>query len=166
MEVIVVTKYYCNWDDSYSKILGVCMTNDKADELINSDINIDEHPKMPRSTWFDIKDKFREFRENLIKNEINCPKKGGFLGRFHYDGLNKYAKAAYDKLKAKYDGYKYDHELDFDMEDEEYYYLHLIFEPRLKGISYEEYEEINDWYHKHYENPENIHYSKDKFEVQ
>jgi hypothetical protein len=167
MEVIVVIRDYFNWDDSYTKILGVCISEEKADELIEMDKHKDNHPKMDKILWLDINHRFFEFKENLIKHENGGKKKGGFLGRFHYDGLNKVAKHAYDELKKKYDGRKFDEELWYEMNDEDTFYLLQIFDKSITKLSFEDYQELDKWYTEknHYENPEHIHYKKEKFEV-
>ena len=167
MEVIVVKRKYNYWEDSYTKILGVCMTDEKADELIEIDMHKDDHPDMSKDSWLFCEHYFKQQRENLLNNEKNSPKKSGFLNRFNYDGLNKTAKHAYDELKKKYDGARFTYGLWCDMDELERYYLNQIIDGDLKNISFETYQELDDWYssREHSENPEDIYYDKERFEV-
>ena len=167
MEVIVVKRKYKYWEESYTKILGVCMTDEKADELIEIDMHKDDHPEMDKKSWLACEHYFKRQRENLLNNEKNSPKKSGFLNRFNYDGLNKTAKHAYDELKKKYDGARFTYGLWCDMNELEQYYLNQILDRDLKNISFEKYKELDEWYlsKEHSEDPEDIYYDKEKFEV-
>jgi len=167
MEVIVVKRKYDYYEDSYTKILGVCMTESKADELIEIDKHKDDHPKMSKKSWLAHEIYCYDCKVKLEQNEEHSPKKLGFLYRFNYDGLNKAAKHAYDELKKKYDGMQYSFALWCKFNDIEKYYLNLIFDRDLKDISYEDYKELDEWYsiHSHHENPDDIYYYKDKYEV-
>ena len=167
MEVIVVKRKYIYWEDSYTKILGVCMTDEKADELIESDMHKDDHSEMDKESWFTCEHYFKQQRENLLNNEKNSPKKSGFLNRFNYDSLNKTAKHAYDELKKKYDGARFTYDFWCDMDELERYYLNQIIDGDLKNISFETYQELDDWYssREHSEDPEDIYYDKERFEI-
>lgn len=167
MEVIVVKRKYSYWEDSYTKILGVCMTDEKADELIEIDMHKDDHPDMSKDSWLACKHYFKRQKENLLNNEKNGPKKSGFLNRFNYDGLNKTAKHAYDELKKKYDGVRFTYDILWDMDELEQYYLNQIIDRDLKNISFEKYQELDEWYsnREHSEDPEDIYYDKERFEV-
>lgn len=167
MEVIVVKRKYDYYEDSYTKILGVCMTEDKADELIEIDKHKDDHPKMSKVSWLSHENYCYDCREKLEQNEEHSPKKSGFLNRFNYDGLNKVAKHAYDELKKKYDGMQYSFALWCKFDDIEKYYLNQIFDRDLKDISYKDYKELDEWYsiRSHHEDPEDIYYYKDKYKV-
>lgn len=167
MEVIVVERNYSYWEDSYTKVLGVCMTEDKADELIEIDKHKDDHPKMNKESWLACEQRFYEERKALIHNESCNKKKGGFLKRFHYDGLNKVAKHAYDELLKKYDGMTFDDEVWNKMNDLDTFYFNQIINKDLTKLTFEEYNELDDWYseHDHHEDPEHIYYHKTKFEV-
>lgn len=167
MEVIVVKRKYSYWEESYTKILGVCMTDEKADELIEIDMHKDDHPDMSKTSWLACEHYFKRQRENLLNNEKNSPKKSGFLNRFNYDGLNKTAKHAYDELKKKYDGVRFTFGIWCDMDELEQYYLNQILDRYLKNISFEKYKELDEWYssREHSEDPEDIYYDKERFEV-
>ena len=167
MEVIVVKRKYIYWEDSYTKILGVCMTDEKADELIESDMHKDDRSEMDKESWFTCEHYFKQQRENLLNNEKNSPKKSGFLNRFNYDSLNKTAKHAYDELKKKYDGARFTYDIWCNMDELEQYYLNQIIDGDLKNISFETYQELDDWYssREHSEDPEDIYYDKERFEV-
>ena len=106
-------------------------------------------------------------RRNLIHNESCGKKKGGFLKRFHYDGLNKVAKHAYDELLKKYDGMTFDDHLFYNMDDLEQFYLYQIIDKDLTKLTFEEYNELDDLYSERdrNENPDDIYYYKEKFEV-
>ena len=127
MEVIVVKRKYDQWEDSYTKILGVCMTDEKADELIAIDIHKDDHPLMSKDCWFNTYFYCVNKRKDLVHNENCGRKKGGFLKRFNYDGLNKVAKHAYEELLKKYDGMTFDDHLFHKMDDLEQFYLYQNF---------------------------------------
>lgn len=167
MEVIVVTRFYANYEDSYTKILGVCESEDKADKLIEIDKHKDDHPKMNKESWIGCEQHFYEERRNLIHNESCGKKKGGFLKRFYYDGLNKVAKHAYDELLKKYDGMTFDDEVWNKMNDLDTFYFNQIINKDLTKLTFEEYNELDEWYSEHdrYEDPENIYYHKTKYEV-
>lgn len=167
MKVIVVKRKYSYWEESYTKILGVCMTNEKADELIEIDMHKDDHPDMSKDSWLACEHYFKRQKENLLNNEKNSPKKSGFLNRFNYDGLNKTAKHAYDELKKKYDGTRFTYGILCDMDELDLYYLNQILDGDLKNISFEKYKELDEWYlsEEHSEDPENIYYDKEVFEV-
>ena len=167
MEVIIVRRKYDYYEDSYTKILGVCMNESKADELIEIDKHKDDHPKMSKASWLAHKHYCYNCRERLEQNEENGPKKSGFLNRFNYEGLNKVAKHAYDELKKKYDGMQFSFSLWCKFDDIEEYYLNLIFDRDLKDISYEDYKELDEWYstRKRSEDPEDIYYYKEKYDV-
>jgi len=167
MEVIVVRRKYDYYEDSYTKILGVCMTESKADELIEIDKHKDDHPKMSKASWLSHKKYCYNCRERLEQNEEHGPKKSGFLHRFNYEGLNKVAKHAYDELIKKYDGMQYNFGLRCTFDDIDEYYLNQIFDRDLKDISYEDYKELDEWYstRKRSEDPEDIYYYKEKYEV-
>lgn len=167
MEVIVVRRKYDYYEDSYTKILGVCMNESKANELIEIDKHKDDHPKMSKRIWLSHEKYCYDCREKLEQNEEYSPKKSGFLHRFNYDGLNKVAKHAYDELKKKYDGMQYSFALWCKFDDIEKYYLYLIFDRDLKDLSFKEYKELDEWYstREHSEDPEDIYYYKEKYEV-
>jgi hypothetical protein len=167
MEVIVVRRKYDYYEDSYTKILGVCMNESKADELIEIDKHKDDHPKMNKAFWLSHENYCYDCREKLEQNEEHSPKKSGFLNRFNYDGLNKTAKHAYDELKKKYDGTRFTYSIWVDMDELERYYLNQIIDRDLKNISFETYQELDDWYssREHSEDPEDIYYDKERFEV-
>ena len=167
MEVIVVKRKYSYYEDSYTKILGVCMTDEKADELIEIDRHKDDHPDMSKDSWLACKRYFKQKRDSLLNNEKNSPKKSGFLNRFNYDGLNKTAKHAYDELKKKHNGVRFNYGLWGNMDELERYYLNQIMDGDLKNISFETYQELDDWYssREHSEDPEDIYYDKERFEV-
>ena len=167
MEVIVVKRKYDQWEDSYTKILGVCMTDKKADELIEIDKHKDDHPKMNKESWLACEHYFYEKRKNLIHNELCGKKKGGFLKRFDYNGLNKIAKHAYDELLKKFDGMTFNDEVWYKMDDLDVFYFNQIIDKDLTKLTFEEYNELDDWYSKRgrHEDPDDIYYYKEKFEV-
>lgn len=167
MEVIVVKRKYDQWEDSYTKILGVCMTDEKADELIEIDMHKDDHPLMSKDGWFNTYFYCVNKRKDLAHHESCGKKKGGFLKRFHYDGLNKVAKHAYDELLKKYDGMTFDDHLYYNMDDLEQFYLYQIIDKDLTKLTFEEYNELDDWYSEREcnENPDDIYYYKEKFDV-
>lgn len=165
MEVIVVTRKYSQWEDSYTKILGVCKSDELADALIEIDKHKDDHQKMSKTSWFNTCDYCVKRREDLIHNENCGKKKGGFLKRFNYDGLNKVAKHAYDELLKKYDGRIFDSHILYEMTDEDEFYLYQIFDKDLTKITFEDYTELDHWYscREHSENPDDIYYKKERF---
>lgn len=167
MEVIVVRRKYNNYEDSYTKILGVCMTESKADELIEIDKHKDDHPKMNKESWLACEDYFYESRKNLIHNESSGKKKGGFLKRFDYNGLNKVAKHSYEELLKKYDGMTYDDFVWYKMDDLDAFYLNQIMDKSLTKITFEDYQELDKWYssENRHEHSEDIYYYKERFKV-
>lgn len=167
MKVIVVNRRFCCWEDSYTQILGVCMTDEKANELIEIDKHKDDHPKMDKASWLAYEDYCIERRKNLIHYEGCGAKKGGFLKRFHYDGLNKVAKHAYDELLKKYNNKQFTVDLWYEFDELDAFYLYQILNKDLTKLTYEEYQEIDNWYsdNKRREDPEHIFYDKEIFEV-
>lgn len=167
MEVIVVIRKYDYYEDSYKKILGFCMTESKADELIEIDKHKDDHPKMNKESWLACEDYFYESRKNLIHNESCGKKKGGFLKRFDYNGLNKVAKHAYEELLKKYDGMTYNDDTWHKMDDLDVFYLNQIMDKSLTKITFEDYQELDKWYssENRHENTEDIYYYKERFKV-
>ena len=89
------------------------------------------------------------------------------MNRFNYDGLNKTAKHAYDELKKKYDGARFTYDIWCNMDELEQYYLNQIIDRDLKNISFEKYQELDEWYssREHSEDPEDIYYDKERFEL-
>ena len=167
MEVIVVRRKYDYYEDSYIKILGVCMTEAKADELIEIDKHKDDHPKMNKESWLACEHYFYENRKKLIHNESCGKKKGGFLKRFDYNGLNKVAKHAYEELLKKYDGMTYDDDIWYKMDNLDAFYLNQIMDKSLTKITFEDYQELDEWYSSdnRHEDPEDIYYRKTEYEV-
>lgn len=166
MEVIVVIRKYDYYEDSYKKILGVCMTESKADELIESDMHKDDHPLMNKNRWFGCQESCYETKNSFINNEITSPKRGGFLNKIHYSNLNKVSKLSYDYLKEKYEGKNLTIEVWREMSDIDEFRLFQIL-GYYTDITFEEYKELDDWYstREHSEDPEDIYYDKERFEV-
>jgi len=165
MEVIVVKRRYDQWELSYSKNLGVCISDEKADELIEIDKHKDDHVKISKEHWFSCRNNFHKRVKNLLINEVSSPKKTGFLKRFNYDSLNKSAKNAYKELESKYAGRRFDDSLYYEMNDKDKFYLFQILVEGFRDISFEEYNEISHWYSSRNEDPEDIFYYKEKFEL-
>ena len=101
MEAFAITRSYYNYEDSYTHVIAICYTEDKCKEVIEKDKKKDNHPLMDIKTYYDEKDTVREAIKHLCKMEKSCPKKGGFLNKFHYEQLNKTRRHAYDVLKEK-----------------------------------------------------------------
>ena len=165
MEVIVVKRRYDQWELSYSKNLGVCISDEKADELIEIDKHKDDHIKISKERWFSYRNNFHKRVKNLLKNEESSPKKTGFLNRFNYDSLNKSAKNAYKELESKYAGRRFDDNLYYEMNNKDKFYLFQILVEDFRDISFEEYNEISNWFSSRNEDPEDISYYKEKFEL-
>ena len=165
MEVIVVKRKYDQWELSYSKNLGVCISDEKADELIEIDKHKDDHIKISKERWFSYRNTFYERVKNLLKYEESSPKKTGFLNRFNYDSLNKSAKNAYKELESKYVGRRFDDNLYYEMNNKDKFYLFQILVEDFRDISFEEYNEISNWFSSRNEDPEDISYYKEKFEL-
>jgi hypothetical protein len=163
MEVIVVERFYNNYEDSYTTILGVCMTESKADELIEKDKHKDDYPGYPKDKWMNDMKLSRDYVDSFIRNEMNSPKKRGFLNKFHYNGLTKNIKLVYDKLKEKYNGVNLNTNVYFDMSYEDRFALYQVMGYYTK-LSYNEYKKIEDHYCSA-EHSDDIYYSKAKFEV-
>ena len=123
MEVIVVKRKYDQWEDSYTKILGVCITDEKADELIETDIHKDDHPLMSKDGWFNTYFYCVNKRKDLAHHESCGKKKGGFLNKFHYDQLNKTRRHAYDILKEKYSDCTLTDDVMYKFSKEDHFYL-------------------------------------------
>jgi len=166
MKVIVVERRYSYYEDSYTKVLGVCMTESKADELIEIDKHKDDHPLMNKNRWLRCQESCYETKNSFINNETISPKRGGFLNKIHYSNLNKASKLAYDYLKEKYEGKNLTIEVWREMSDIDEFRLFQIF-GYYTNITFEEYKELDDWYstRERSEDPEDIYYYKEKYEV-
>ena len=99
MEAFAVTRSYYNYEDSYTHVIAICYTEDKCKEVIEKDKQKDNHPLMDIKTYYDQKDTVREAINHLCKMEESCPKKGGFLNKFHYEQLNKTRRNAYNTFE-------------------------------------------------------------------
>lgn len=169
MKAIVVVKKYYNYEDSYSKILGVCSSDEKADELIEKEKHTHDHQKITRENWYALKREIRYDFEEFEEFERNSPKKGGFLKRFNYDCLYKSFKKAYDILKEKFDGRQYTSEVFREMSSQDRYCLIQLLTRAniLKDLSYDEYKEICDFFSTddNGEDPDNITYKKEEFDI-
>ena len=166
MEVIVVIRKYDQWEMSYKKILGVCYTEEKADELIEKDKHKDDHPLINKNRWFSLNESCYNSKNSLINNETNSPKNGGFLNKFHYNNLNKISKLAYDYLKEKYNGKSFTIEVWHEMDNIDEFKLFQLL-GYYTDITFEEYKELDEFYSsgEASEDPEDIYYIKEKFEV-
>lgn len=168
MEVIVVTRKYFNYEDSYQIRLGVFKTDKGADAAIEKDKHKADHKLMDQAKYISCKKYFREAINRLIQLEESSPKKTGFLFRYNYDCLNKVAKKSWDELHEKFGGARFSLSLwhEFDKKDE--YNLNQILDCDWKTISFDDYQDIQDWYAKdtNYEDPDDIYYVKETFEVQ
>ena len=166
MEVIVVTRKYEYYEESYSEIIGVTQSEEKADELIQKDKSKRDHKLMSRDEYFSIKKIIDYKKYDILKNEKNCPKNGGTLAKFKYDQLSKKDKEHYDKLKENYDGVTITSDVYYNMSDEERYHFHCLLVYGIDNIPYDDFKQVEEFYLEDNENPQDIYYHKDKFEVQ
>ena len=98
MEVFVVLKYYYNYEDSTTTVIGVRESEAEANALIVKNRQADNHPLVSAEDWFDGWKAYHERVDRLKKEEKNTPKKGGWLLKFHREQLSKMQKDSYDKL--------------------------------------------------------------------
>jgi hypothetical protein len=166
MEAFAVTRSYYNYEDSYTKVIAICYTEDKCKEIIEKDSHKHDHPLMDMKTYYDEKDEVREALNTLCEREEHCPKRGGFLNKFHYEQLNKTRRNAYNILKEKYDGLSLNSDVICSFSKEDRFYLMQLTTRCFSGLTYEQYEELNRHYSSVGEHPNHIHYSYEKFEVQ
>ena len=166
MEAFAVTRSYYNYEDSYTDVIAICYTEDKCKEVIEKDKKKDNHSLMDIKTYYDEKETVREAINHLCKMEESCPKKGGFLNKFHYDQLNKTRRHAYDILKEKYSDCTLTDDVMHKFSEEDRFYLMQLLTRCFEGLTYEQYEELNEHYSSINEDPEHIHYNYKKFEIQ
>jgi hypothetical protein len=80
--------------------------------------------------------------------------------------LNKTRRHAYDILKEKYSDCTLTDDVMYKFSKEDRFYLMQLLTRCFDGLTYEQYEELNEHYSSINENPDNIHYNYKKFEIQ
>ena len=167
MNVIVVSKHYNCYEESYTEILGVCSSEESADELIKNTKDLENHPLIEKERWYNLKKSFYEISNRISKEEKHSPKKGGWLKKYHIENLPKSIKDVYNKLL----------ELSGDLSYPSFYQkfvvnstknLHLLFsfffEEPFVSMTTEQFEEIENYYIDK-EDPDEVTYTKEIFEV-
>jgi hypothetical protein len=166
MEVIVVTRKYNMYEESYSKILGVVTSNDLADNLIEKDKHKDDAFGMTVTEYNNKIKNINELFDKLVVNEESCPKKRGWIYRYNYDQLTKQQKNAYDIIKARWEElskppfYFFKEELTYNKDYR--YYMQI-----LLGFDRSTLEEVKKMAKtfNNCEDPDDITYKKETFEV-
>ena len=167
MEVIVVSRTYYNYEDSYTKILGVVSSEEKADHLIEVDKHKDDVDGMSVTEFNEKRDAYWERLSELNKNEKGSPKKDGWIYRFNYNSLTKQQKVAYDILKAHWEELGKPHLNNFTSNElykgDYNYYMQILL--MFSRSTVEELKKTeSDFWGK--EDPEDISYKKETFAVQ
>jgi hypothetical protein len=123
---------------------------------------------MSKKDWFhSLEISYREVND-LINNETNSPKNGGFLKKFHYNNLGKFRSKYYDILKEKYEGVNLTNNVFQKMTDEDKFNVINLLVNCYKNLSFDDYVELENYYYnrgEQSEDPENIYYNKEKFEL-
>lgn len=166
MEVIVVTRTYNNYEDSYTKTLGVVTSDSQANELIEKDKHKDDALGMTVTEYNNQLYAINERFNKLAINEESCPKKAGWLYRYDYNQLTKQQKIAYDIIKAGWEelgkpAFRYFKE-EFTYNSDYRYYMQILLGFRRNTI--EEVKNMSRAFHN-CEDPDHITYKKEKFIV-
>ena len=166
MEVIVVTRTYNNYEDSYTKTLGVVTSDSQANELIEKDKHKDDALGMTVTEYNNQLYAINERFNKLAINEESCPKKAGWLYRYDYNQLTKQQKIAYDIIKAGWEelgkpAFRYFKE-EFTYNSDYRYYMQILLGFRRNTI--EEVKNMSRAFHN-CEDPDHITYRKEKFIV-
>jgi hypothetical protein len=166
MEVIVVTRTYNNYEDSYTKTLGVVTSDNQANELIEKDKHKDDALGMTVTEYNNQLYAINERFNKLAINEESCPKKAGWLYRYDYNQLTKQQKIAYDIIKAGWEelgkpAFRYFKE-EFTYNSDYRYYMQILLGFRRNTI--EEVKNMSRAFHN-CEDPDHITYRKEKFIV-
>ena len=166
MEVIVVTRTYNNYEDSYTKTLGVVTSDSQANELIEKDKHKDDALGMTVTEYNNQLYAINERFNKLAINEESCPKKAGWLYRYDYNQLTKQQKIAYDIIKAGWEelgkpAFRYFKE-EVTYNSDYRYYMQILLGFRRNTI--EEVKNMSRAFHN-CEDPDHITYRKEKFIV-
>lgn len=166
MEVIVVTRTYNNYEDSYTRTLGVVTSDSQANELIEKDKHKDDALGMTVTEYNNQLYAINERFNKLAINEESCPKKAGWLYRYDYNQLTKQQKIAYDIIKAGWEelgkpAFRYFKE-EFTYNSDYRYYMQILLGFRRNTI--EEVKNMSRAFHN-CEDPDHITYRKEKFIV-
>ena len=103
MKVIVVTRTYNNYEDSYAKTLGVVTSDTLANDLIEKDKHKDDAFGMTVTEYNNKLYNINEQFNKLVSYEESSPKKIGWIYRYNYDHLTKQQKIAYDAIKSRWE---------------------------------------------------------------
>lgn len=168
MEVIVVTRTYNNYEDSYTKTLGVVTSDSQANELIEKDKHKDDALGMTVTEYNNQLHIINERFNKLAINEEACPKKAGWLYRYDYNQLTKQQKIAYDIIKAGWEelgkpAFRYFKEVLITYSSDYRYYMQILL--GFKRSTIEEVKNMSRTFHN-CEDPEHITYRKEKFIVE
>ena len=168
MEVIVVTRTYNNYEDSYTKTLGVVTSDSQANELIEKDKHKDDALGMTVTEYNNQLYAINERFNKLAINEEACPKKAGWLYRYDYNQLTKQQKIAYDIIKAGWEelgkpSFRYFKEVLITYNSDYRYYMQILL--GFKRSTIEEVKNMSRTFHNR-EDPEHITYRKEKFIVE
>lgn len=166
MKVIVVTRTYNNYEDSYTKTLGVVTSDIQANELIEKDKHKDDAFGITVTEYNNKIHIINELFNKLVSYEESCPKKSGWIYRYNYDQLTKQQKVAYDTIKARWEElgkpiFRYfKEELTYNKDYR--YYIQI-----LLGFNRSTLEEVKNFSKAFYncEDPDDITYKKEIFEV-
>lgn len=166
MEVIVVTRTYNNYEDTYTKTLGVVTSDSQANELIEKDKHKDDALGMTVTEYNNQLSIINECLNKLAINEETCPKKAGWLYRYDYNQLTKQQKIAYDIIKAGWEelgkpSFRYFKEVLTYNRDYRYYMQILL---GFKRNTIGEVKSMSRIF-QNCEDPEHITYRKEKFIV-
>lgn len=168
MKVIVVSRFYNYYEESYTKILGVRETDTEADELIAADKQSNQHPLMSADDYFSTDKLFAYHSDKLYKEEKNSPKSGGWVNKYRTEQISKKLRPIYDKLvelsgDKSYPVFWQDVVRD---NDDVRILLMRFFVPAFTDFTIEQIREIRDYYIEHDDlNPNYISYHKDIFDT-
>ena len=166
MELIVVTRNYDYYDESYTQVLGVCETEATADALIEKDKKERSHPLMDTEELVAAMDMYFSQTEKISIEEKRTPKNGGWLKKFDRNQLNKGRQEIYDELvDAAGDMNFYRFYTEYSVDDEHMRCLLMRFlVPEFMKFTDEQIVELQSFYFQS-EDPDRVRYHKNRFEV-
>ena len=163
MKVIVVSRHYDYYEESYTEILGVRESDAEADALIEKDKNSRNHELMSAEEWFSHKAAYNSSLDGLMRVETNSPKTGGWVRRYHRENMSKACRPIYDRLCELSGTNSFDKVYKkYVLDDEFIWLMHQFLIPT--DLTREQFEEVSEYYCG-FENPKDVTYRKQTFDT-
>lgn len=163
MEVIVVTRFYDYYEESYTEVIGVRESDEEADVMIAQDKKSRDHELMSAEDWFRYDALYNRELDSLMRAETVSPKRGGWVKKYPREQISKKRLEAYDRLckisgdksfKVVFQENRNDDDFMWDIRQ---FLCHI-------DLTREQFDELSSYY-LGFEEPKNVTYRKEKFDT-